>query len=316
MKNIIIALVALVCSTAAMAQSNVTIYGTIKETMEFTTKDSVNGRNTNLDSSYSRLGFKATEDLGNGLKAFGAIELKVSQPNSTQAALATETNSFIGNDGLMYVGLSSDKLGLIQAGQFDTLTALVANTTIDKFEGRSFTAVRDVRVGNAVAYVSPSYRGFTAGTAIVANGQNGTATDRPYTDANEYMVRYVDGGLTAGLTYMKVRTANGAAEPKNTFFGASYAFGDYTVNGAYEKDDNGVVAPKNIWTLGGSMQLAGNNLLRAAYRSTEDTSNAYTLEAAHNFSKRTAVYTNYQSVIGKNVNPDVNTLGLGIRHHF
>ena len=304
-KNIIIALAALAFSSVAFAQSNVTIYGTLEQTMEFTTRDTAGKKNTNMDSGDSKLGFKVTEDLGNGLKAFGVIEFDVK----------AEGNSPMGTDGQTYLGLSSASLGTIQAGQFRTLTANAARNTIRRFEGRNFTAEKDVTTNNSVAYITPTYNGFSGGVAVITNGQNGTAADRAYIDGNEYSVNYVNGGLYAALTHLRARTADGSPEAKNTFLGVAYKLNEYEVNGAYERDNTGITA-RNIWTVGGAYHLSSSNTLRVAYRDTQETNTGYILEGVHNFSKRTAVYTNYQSINGKNVNPDSNTLGLGIRHYF
>ena len=304
-QNIILAVFALLVSTTAVAQSNVVVYGTLEQTMEFTTKNTAGLKNTNMSSGDSKIGFKVTEELGNGLKAFATVEFDVK----------AEGGSTMGNDGQAFVGLGSTTYGSIQAGQFDSLTAYNANRTIDKFEGRSFTAVKDVKLNNAAAYISPNFYGFTAAVATVTNGQNGTAADRKYIDANEYSVNYTNGGFFAGLAYNKARTANGTPETTNTFLGAAYKFSAYEVNGGYERDDTGLTA-KNVWTVGGAWDVTSNNSLRAAYRDTQNTSNAYTLEGVHNFSKRTAVYANWQAVNGRNANADVNTMGLGLRHNF
>lgn len=304
-QNVILAVCALLISTAAVAQSNVTIYGTVEQTMEFTTKNQGGKKNANMDSGDSKIGFKATEDLGNGLKAFAVIEFDVQ----------AEGNSAMGNDGQLFVGLNSNSLGTVTAGQFRTFTGLAARQTVRKFEGRNFTAVQDVKTNNTVSYVTPSYSGFKFGVSVIANGQDGTSTDKQYLDGNEYLVGYENGGFVAALTHLRARKDAGAAEAKNTFLAASYKFDAYDVNGAYERDDNGLVA-KNIWTVGGGWDVNTNNTLRAAYSTKEDTYNAYTLEGLHKFSKRTATYVNWQSQHGKNATPDVNVFGVGLRHHF
>jgi predicted porin len=304
-RNIIIALFALICSSVAVAQSNVQIYGTLEQTMEFTTKNQNGAKNTNMDSGDSKIGFRVTEDLASGLKAFAGVEFDVK----------AEGNSTVGNDGQAFVGLSSTSLGSIKAGQFKSFTSDAAYSTIKKFEGRGPTAVKDVKLNNTVSYLSPSYYGFSAGVSTTTNGQNGTAADRQYLDGNEYALNYNNGGFNAALAYLKTRTANGTPETANTFLGASYAFDAFDVNGAYEHDDTGVAA-KNIWTVGGGWKVTGSNTLRAAYSTKVDNYNTYTLEGVHSFSKRTAVYANWQAQNGKNTTPDVNVLGMGIRHNF
>ncbi len=304
-QNVILAIFALMVSTAAVAQSDVVVYGTLEQTMEFTTKNQNGRKNTNMDSGDSKIGFKVREDLGDGLRAFAVIEFDVK----------AEGNSTVGNDGQAFVGLSSTQFGAIKAGQYKSFTADAVDVTIKKFEGRNFTAVKDVKLNNSVSYVTPKFYGFSAGAAVITDGQNGTATDRQYLDGNEYMVNYENGGFVSALTYLKTRKANGGVETANTFLGASYKLGAFDVNGGYEHDNNGTTS-KNIWTVGGGWDVTRNNTLRAAYSTKVDTYNAYTLEGVHSFSKRTAAYANWQSQQGKNTNPDVNVLGMGLRHNF
>lgn len=304
-KNIIITLAALVFSTVAFAQSNVTLYGTVEQTLETTTRDTNGKKSTNMDSGDSRIGVKVNEDLGNGLKAFAVIEFDVK----------AEGNSPMGTNGQTYLGLTSVDYGTIKAGQYRSFTGLAARNTVRRFEGRNFTATKDDILNNSVAYISPSYQGLSVGAAVITNGYNGTSADRAYIDGNEYLINYDAGNFTAALTHLRARTADGSPEAKNTFLGLSYKLNEYEVNGSYERDNDGLVS-RNLWTLGGAYHLSAKNTLRVAYQSAENTHTGYILEGVHNLSKRTAVYTNYQSINGKTINPDSNTLGFGIRHHF
>lgn len=304
-KNIIITLAALVFSTVTFAQSNVTLYGTVEQTLETTTRDTNGKKNTNMDSGDSRIGVKVNEDLGNGLKAYGVIEFDVK----------AEGNSPMSDGGQMYIGLTSIDYGTIKAGQFRSFTGLAARNTVRKFEGRNFTATKDNILNNSAAYITPSYKGLSFGVATITNGYNGTASDRKYIDGNEYVINYDVGNFTTALTHLRARTADGSPEAKNTFLGLSYRLNQYEVNGAYERDNNGLVS-RNLWTLGGAYHLSAKNTLRVAYQRAEDTHTGYILEGVHNFSKRTAVYTNYQSIKGRQLNPDTDILGLGIRHNF
>jgi predicted porin len=80
-KKIIALAIAGLASTAAFAQSNVTIYGVVDAAYVYTGVNGGNTLNTNESHSQdtsliqsgqldgSRIGLKGTEDLGNGLKA-------------------------------------------------------------------------------------------------------------------------------------------------------------------------------------------------------------------------------------------------------
>lgn len=70
MKKTLIALA--VATLPAAAFADVTIYGQIKAGVENVDAGGVN--KTNVDDMGSRIGFKGSEDLGNGLKAIWQVE--------------------------------------------------------------------------------------------------------------------------------------------------------------------------------------------------------------------------------------------------
>ena len=79
MKNLTLvagAVLALVSTTSALAQSSVTLYGIVDAAVTYTTKQ-VGGSRTGIDAgqlSTSRWGMRGTEDLGGGLKANFTLE--------------------------------------------------------------------------------------------------------------------------------------------------------------------------------------------------------------------------------------------------
>ncbi|ATP33633.1 hypothetical protein CR207_15790 [Chromobacterium violaceum] len=70
MKKSLIAL--LVATLPAAAFADVTIYGKIKGGVEYV--DNGVTKQTNVDDLGSRIGFKGSEDLGNGLKTIWQVE--------------------------------------------------------------------------------------------------------------------------------------------------------------------------------------------------------------------------------------------------
>ena len=79
-KKVIALAVAALASSAAFAQTNVTIYGVVDVGQAFVKSSGSDVANTNqgtvgrLDSNSSYIGFKGVEDLGNGLKAIFQYE--------------------------------------------------------------------------------------------------------------------------------------------------------------------------------------------------------------------------------------------------
>ena len=118
----------------------------------------------------NRLGVKGSEDLGNGLKAIYQIELgfSISDSNNNGAVnneAITMRNTFVGlagNFGTVLMGRHDTPLK-ISTGPLD----LFADTLADNNNTVGF---QDLRVDNAVAYISPSFSGFQFAGAVHAGG--------------------------------------------------------------------------------------------------------------------------------------------------
>src|SRR6187402_1668021 len=90
MKKVTLVLSLLAASTsAAWAQSSVTMYGIVDAAVRLSTNQGARADDT-ISSlvpggmSQSRLGFDITEDLGGGLKAIANLEHRLSSDNGTQ----------------------------------------------------------------------------------------------------------------------------------------------------------------------------------------------------------------------------------------
>ncbi|MBK8319882.1 MAG: porin [Betaproteobacteria bacterium] len=179
-KKIIALALAGLASSAAFAQSNVTLYGRADYGyMVRGDDDGAVSRDLKNKSEFasgigagSRIGFKGSEDLGNGLKAIFEIEYGISMDASattgtTGAASTTWWNRH------SYVGLSSATLGTLVGGRLDGVRYGIFNK-YDAFGGGNIgnftqmTAQVD-RANNALAYISPSFAGFNAVLAYSSN---------------------------------------------------------------------------------------------------------------------------------------------------
>jgi len=119
----------------------------------------------------NRIGVKGSEDLGNGLKAIYQVELGVNFssadndiPSGRNGGVSIR-NSFVGlagNWGTFLVGRHDTPLK-ISTGKLD----LFADTMAD-YNGT--VGFQDLRVDNAIAYISPSWGGFSLAGALVAPG--------------------------------------------------------------------------------------------------------------------------------------------------
>lgn len=246
-KKIIALAIAGLASTAAFAQTNVTVYGIVDYGMSYRF-DSLNGTgvngSNNADSrvmlngsqqSGNRIGFKGTEDLGNGLKAIFLTEHSF---GGDSQELSTDSNNNALSNRQTYVGLTGG-FGTLIGGRLYTphytfVSGLdpFAAGTVGRYNNtysptaNTFGGLFDpVRVDNAVAYVSPNFGGVTvtaaysnnaanAITAVnVATGANtvaGDATNDSTNNSRVYAVlgEYKAGMFTAGVSYHFIDVAN------------------------------------------------------------------------------------------------------------
>lgn len=333
---------------AAMADTgNVTVYGQANASYDIVdTKDGVTTRNgttavkgeraNRINDNASRLGFKGTEDLGNGLSAVFQMEASINLDDGTGGTF--NRNSF--------VGLSGKSWGTALLGRHDT-PYKISTRRLDQFAetigdnrsimggglGASAAAAFDGRQSNVVAYISPSFSGFSAAAAYVAGAETPANGDKKG-NAWSLAGMYDNGPLYATLAYERHNfgtAGSGTMGPAGTLLGdksekawkvgAGYNFGAFDVSAAYEKtsDDfgNNVLtcgtgstssdcAGHKAWFLGGKYTF-GSNAVKLQYATAGDLGNVSTSGAKqwsvgldHNFSKRTRVYAMYTKMDNDN----------------
>lgn len=212
-------------TTAAHAQSSVTLYGLIDEGLTFT-NNSGGHQAYQMSSGYaagSRWGLKGSEDLGSGVKAVFQLE-----------------NSFDLNNGSLngglefgrqaYVGVSSDRIGTVTLGrQYDSVVDYLAPLTANGgWAGYLFAHPFDndntdnsFRLNNTVKYASNNIGGLRFGGVYSFSNSTGFASNRAYSlGAN-----YTYGGLSVAGAYMDINdpglTSNGAIATNDADFTAS-----------------------------------------------------------------------------------------------
>ncbi len=197
MQKKIVALAVAGLSTAAFAQTNVTIYGVADVSGQGTTisggKDpatpQTDGSTFNLQSNSSLIGFKGTEDLGNGLKALFQAETTLNLTGGSTGVSLGTTNSAFGGLRDSFVGLNS-KYGTALGGymstpyraslnSFDVMPGATGTGQIEnmmgemRFGGSGLAYDSSVRA-TAVAYAMPTLYGFDASVAYTGSNNNGT----------------------------------------------------------------------------------------------------------------------------------------------
>lgn len=350
-KKIIALAVAGLASTAAFAQTNVTIYGVADAYVGYgfaTDKKNLVAVNSG-GLSGSRLGFKGVEDLGNGLKAIFTIEYSVNLDSVTGATAARQ--QYVGLTG----GFGTAVAGYLQTTGYDFSVAaqplacsvLDANNAVRTSATAALircTGDGNGRLPNAVAYISPTFGGVTLALNHARLTENSFTDADPTTNShvnNAFgtlaSVSYAGGPVTAGLVYGKVRQSDTALFDdwreygiRGGFdFGVAKVFGSYqnmkseTTNRGNSQWQAGVAVPVGKATI--VAQYAENNINSTV--GVADGSQAYSLGATYALSKRSTVYggmirTNNSDAAALGVlnTPRIEghstALALGLRHMF
>lgn len=242
-----IALLAVLFSGLAHAQSSVTLYGFVEDGLNYT-NNAGSGSTYKMLNGVSGFGLTGTEDLGGGIKTLMKLENGVDVNNGT----LQQGNREFGRQA--YVGLTSPNLGTLTLGrQYDPTQDMFSiytgaykvggNMASHPFDNDN--ADWDFRVNNAVKYVSPTLYGLT-GEAMYAFSNNANfANNRLYSAAGQY----VNGGFQLAVAYLKKNnpnTGSGAISGDGVFTSkseqnidaaASYKFGELLLQFAYSHVD-------------------------------------------------------------------------------
>lgn len=338
-KLIALAVAGLVAAPAAMAQSNVTIYGVVDAYFGYSKTGSAKKTVVNGGGlSGSRIGFRGTEDLGNGLKAVFTLEY----------ALANDVNEGIGTGGLrarqQFVGLQGG-FGTVSLGRqyapgfgvfkFDAAmgaSPFSPQSILSVQNGMTITPNSPARWNNSINWKSANMSGFTA-QVIYGLGETNELTDRRTGDKFGLNLDYTNGPLAVGVIYHHGEKTVLGEDQKEWLLGATYDFGAAKVYASYQQDKIDSYKGK-LWNIGVSAPVGGAGSVFLAYADynnnvdsdTEATS--WALGYTHSLSKRTTVYAAYSQVRNESLRAiQVNTTAggpgdnnhnyvLGLRHVF
>ncbi|MDD5296907.1 MAG: porin [Rhodocyclaceae bacterium] len=393
-KKLIALAIAGLASTAAFAAENVTVYGVADATYDFISVSGGSTANNNISlnrvsTNSSLIGFKGSESLGNGLTAVFQFESAAAFDGA--GALGLTRDSFVGlaggfgtvvagnltgptrafgaavdvNAGATGVGANIaliGKMGNVLTGTLNTATVGAATATSQVngvtagTRSTTYASAYDNRFANAIAYISPTFNGFTAIIGYVPNegkvgGTTVAGSAASYVDPSAWDLglKYANGPVLVGLSHADVKLRNSAdTHTQDTRLVASYDFGQGTVRGLWDKSQadlvGGVNASQTVWGLGGTLNTSADGKLIAQYYKANNVSGSAALGAAdntgarfyelgyeHNLSKRTmlkAVYARLANDTSAAYEFGVNGTGLssagaaltgvqlGLRHTF
>ena len=351
MKKSLIALAVLAASGASMAQSSVQLYG-IVDAFVGTTQNTIGATApTNAKSQTvvesgglksSRWGMKGSEDLGGGLKAGFKLEQRfktdTGNQDGTQLFKGESSSNLSGNFGAVALGR--------MATPYDDLrgkTNPIADTNISPVVDTIKNAKADYtdKTDNTIAYVSPTFGGFS-GAVAVSLGENKTNV-ADATNHSSLKLQYANGPLLVGYGFQKEETqltagtpavATGQNEDKTyNLLAASYDFGVAKLVGGYQalelKSAGVKTGDSDSLYFGVSAPVASNinvyfgfaNSKYDAVTGTDYKATGYTLAANYVLSKRTDAYVGYKNIKKENDTTGadlgkITTLAVGVRHAF
>ena len=316
---------AALATTGAHAQSsNVTIYGIIDASVEY-----LNGVGANGDSikrmpgltggiSPSRLGFRGTEDLGDGLKAVFTIEQGFGVDSGTlnQGGRAWGRQAFVGLQGSWGTVTLGRQYSMLFWSQLDADIlgpAMFGSGSLDSYLPNS-------RVDNAIAYRG-TFNGFTVGatysfgrdaaTATTASPSAtlcaGESTDSKACRQWSVLAKYdtptwgvsaavdeIRGGTSATFAGL---SSSALTDRRSTIAGWA-KFGDVKLGAGVidRKNDGSATTPKSqLWYFGASYPVTAAftvdaEVFKLDYKNTANEATLFAVRGVYTLSKRTAVY--------------------------
>lgn len=329
-------------SGASFAQSTVSLYGIA---------DVYLGRTTGTDAasqmelssggvSSSRIGFKGSEDLGGGLKANFTLEqgfnLDSGTSASSTAAFSRQAN--VGFSG----GFGEVKLGKVYSAYDDISgkTNAAFDSVLSPQNNVWLSTTYTANPSNTVYYSTPVFSGFS-GAVSYSLGENSSTTTGSATATKSMHAKYETGPIYAGLAYQTEQATGNSTSVAFTRLNASYDFGVAKALVGYGRVKDGVYtaattttaafttgtpgAEVTEWQLGVDVPVTAALTVSGGIARSADNVIAgdavrkgYSLAASYSLTKRTSIYTGYQSATKTlaGVDTDSNLLAVGMRHAF
>ena len=326
-KKIIVAAITAILSAPAFAEnSNITVYGVLHADLESVKNDkplanTASGLNR-IVSNASRLGFKGSEDLGEGLSAIYQLEAQFDLTNSGGTPFASTRNSNVvlkGNFGTVFYGNwdTPYKVAHNKVELFDnthTASALDVTGRVGTADGN---ASFNTRQKNVLQYWTPDYSGFQAKLAYAPdNAKKSTVNVATGGDRSVWSLSaaYENELLYGAYAYESHKDALAGVgstvsltDSANRLVGA-YKFDNGQIGLTYERLSvakaaaSTTTSSRNGWELSGKYKFGASNI-SAFYTRAGDLggvantgANQYSLRYGYNLSKRTEVYGFYSAL--------------------
>jgi predicted porin len=226
------------CAQLASAQSNVTIYG-LFDMAVVRESGGVNGPVTRVSSGNtggSRIGFKGTEELGNGLKALFLLEngFQGDTGAAGQGGLIFGRQAYVGLQGgfgSVLIGRQYTAHYMVQVFADPFGSGYVGDTkNLLGTTGNAFS-----RMDNTVKYISPVLGGFSAELVAAPGEVSGDSASGRQLGGS---LAWANGPLQVRVGYHNrnndTASVHGTENAKNTVLAAVYDFGVVKLHALYD----------------------------------------------------------------------------------
>lgn len=333
-RRIVALSVAALFAGPALAQSNVTIYGIVDANLSIAEIGDNRFRGVQSGGlSASRIGFRGTEDLGNGLKVLFTLEYGIN--SDIGSGLTGARQSWVGLEGgFGFVGIGRQySPGYNISGMIDPFASSSALSPVLLAQGVNYQGtVYPVstaatiqgggggRFDNSLLYRSRDFGGLRF-EAMYAFGENADQSDMlGNRDAGNFIGlggTYRNGPLTLGIAYHRsdstrfsfMGVGGRQFDKREWYLGGRYDFGPAQVAASWQEVRSGASFSgldtddwrDRIWQVSGLVPinqagsiLAGYAQLDAEY--ADEDVKVWTLAYTHAMSRRTTAYAGYRHV--------------------
>jgi len=309
-KSLIAAAVAAAVLAPTATLADVTVYGSVRLGIEGT--DDGDDLTWDVRNESSRLGFKANEELSNGLKAVAHYEMGVD----------AGTGTFGGDTAnrLSYVGMEGGFGGVYLGSQWSPMYLLVGAVT-DQFNG--FTSRQSItngtfRLPNVAAYAG-TFGPVKVMAAAVIQG-----TDDDVIDHLQVGAKFNAGPATVGVViHQAAESVTGDDSAMRIAGAATFKAGEAKFGLNVISTEKGFSEDNTDDWMGiegyGAMGFGGGNKVHLSYGQTDTGDNTptfLTLGYQKNFSKATRAWIEARRDDPDTDADEVTGFNIGMRHDF
>ena len=302
MKKLVTVLALAAATSAVLAQSapQVSVYGKARvyeESYKLGTADAL----TRLTNDTSRIGIRATADVGNGFAAAAIVETGVGADAPGATTLGDRTTLFNLSNKLGTVGLGRDKHAVIRAlDNFDVMENTYGTIA------PSIHAAQGSRVQNAIFVTTAPVMGLT-GTYQLSNSETANVSN-----VQAGSINYSMGALAATVAMYD----NGSTST-STIGGVKYtvATSKTTVYGMYSEDKVAGVSTTGK-SIGVNQAVSPQLSLLASYGETNNGTTGKAVGAAYAMSKALTLHARWSNIDAAGSASDVTQFGAGVEYNF